>query len=504
VDPRTWPLVLNTLLLAGPTCAVSLPVGAFLAWCLIRTDLPGRRFGLIGVGLMLFVPLYVQAAAWQAGFGAEGWSTVSWSMPTWLHRWPGAIWVHALAAVPWVTLIVGAGLLWGEPELEEQALLDGSPRQVFFRVTLPGTLGAISAAALWTAVVAAGEMTVTDLFVIRTYAEEVYTQSAGGSANDGPSLGMVPGILITALLVAGSLLLTARLTSRNRPLTLRRAWICPVRRGRLGLTLAAGALLLVLIGIPLGSLIYKAGVLVEQSGDVRGRTWSAVKCLAMVAAAPWKFRREMGWSLLIGASAATAAVALAVPLAWWARRGGLRLLPALLAAALSFAIPGPTLGLVVIWLLDRPGIPGLVWLYDRSILAPWLALTVRCLAPALLVLWHALRSVPQALLESAAVDGAGPIRQLAWIVLPLRWRAVLLAWLVALAVALADLAASILVVPPGVQTLSICVFRLLHYGADDQVAGICLAQIVAFGLIACAVARLAGQVRDSRYNGNGK
>ena len=40
-------------------------------------------------------------------------------------------------------------------------------------------------------------------------------------------------------------------------------------------------------------------------------------------------------------------------------------------------LPGPLVGLLVIWLLDRPQPPGLVWLYDRTVAAPVLAILVR-------------------------------------------------------------------------------------------------------------------------------
>ncbi len=39
----------------------------------------------------------------------------------WLAGWRAAVWVHTLAAVPWVVLMVGAGLLAVEAELEEDA-----------------------------------------------------------------------------------------------------------------------------------------------------------------------------------------------------------------------------------------------------------------------------------------------------------------------------------------------------------------------------------------------
>ena len=176
------------------------------------------------------------------------------------------------------------------------------------------------------------------------------------------------------------------------------------------LALLAAAALLLVVGVPLGNLFYKAGQQVVATSEGLLRTWSPSKCLAMIGQAPWRLRREFGWSLLIGSLAATADLLLAIPLAWIARRGGWRAVPTLLLTALCLAMPGPVVGLVVIALLNRPEVPLLATLYDRSILAPWLALAIRGLPAATVVLWHALGTVPEELLESAALDGAGPLR----------------------------------------------------------------------------------------------
>ena len=96
----------------------------------------------------------------------------------------------------------------------------------------------------------------------------------------------------------------------------------------------------------------------------------------------------------------------------------------------------------------------------------------RALPPATLILWQGLGTIPTELLEAAAIDGAGPITRLVRFALPNRLAALALAWLVALAVASGDLAASILVVPPGMEMLSRRIFGLIHYGIEDQVAGI--------------------------------
>jgi len=528
---RTWTLAANSLLLSGATCAVTIPLGILLAWLLARTDLPGRRAALVAFGILVFVPLYLQAAAWQAGFGLQGWHTLVSGGTVWLDGWRGAVWVHSMSALPWVVLIVGTGLRLVEPELEEQALLDASAWRVLWRVTLPGAGVAVGVAALWVLIVTAGEITVTDLFGVRTYAEELYTRFAVSTEPGDAPLAAAPGVLLTAGLVLAGLLLCARLAPRQRALSLRPGLVFRLRRWRWPLALLVAAILLVVVGVPLGNLCYKAGVAVSQTETGYARSWSLPKCLTFIAQSPVRYRREFAWSLRVAALAAMAAVAVGIGLACLAVRrqrscraarlttgmiltrqarntvgrpfqavqNGLErpsymihfvagLVLALTAVCL--AVPGPLVGLGAIWLFNRPGWPMLNYLYDQSILAPWLVLWVRGLPLATLVLWHALRTVPEGILDSAALDGAGPLARLWRIVLPNRVPALAVAWLVAFAVALADLAASILVVPPGMTTLPIRIFDLLHAGVEDQVAGVCLAQAIVFAMLAAVIAWL--------------
>ncbi len=509
---RTWTLTLNTAALSGATCLIGLPLGTALAWLLVRTDLPGRRIGLVLAGILVFVPLYLQAAAWQAGFGLQGWCTLAFQAPVWLEGWSGAIWVHVMAALPWIVLIVGGGFWLVEPELEEQALLDGSWRQVFLRVTFLRARASIGIAALWVLIVTAGEMTVTDLFDVRTYAEELYTRFAVMPDPDQTPLAALPGVLLTTGLILAGLAVCARAVPGDRLNSLRSRPVFRLGGWRWPAALLAGTLFLLLIGVPLGNLVYKAGVVVTQVDAGRVRHWSLEKLLTIVGVSPIRYRSEFGWSLALSSLAATAAVFLGIGLAWWtvgsgqkavsSRPGtglgrGLRAGVLLAIAAVCLAVPAPLIGLATIWLLNRPGWPTLNLLYDQSILAPWLVLTVRGLAPALVIMWHTLSTLPAEMLDSAALDGAGWLTRLWRIALPCRIPAVGLAWLVAFAVALGDLAASILVAPPGMTTLSIRIFGLLHSGVEDYVAGICLSQLLLFAVLAAAVIRLTSRWQDN-------
>jgi len=238
-------------------------------------------------------------------------------------------------------------------------------------------------------------------------------------------------------------------------------------------------------------LIYKAGISHLRTPDGWRHDWSLGKCLSIVATSPEKFSQEFFWSLLIGSVAAAAAVLIALPLAWSARCGGRQAAPAYITAAVCLALPGPLIGLALIKFFNQDNALLRNYLYDRTIAAPLTAQFVRVLPLAILILWHALASVPRDLLDLAASEGAGQFSQLTRIALPMRWSAIAIAWLVCLAEALGEVSASILVMPPGKNTLALRIFALIHYGVDDYVAGICLALVALLAFIAGVVLLIA-------------
>jgi iron(III) transport system permease protein len=500
-DPRAQVLAGNTLLLSGAVACASVALGAPLAFLLARTDIAGKKIASVLLLALLFTPLYLQAAGWQAAFGLQGWFTSLFAAPPLLDGWRGAIAIHTLAVTAWVVVIVGVGLRLVEPELEEEALLDATPGRVFRHVTLPSAADAVAAAWLWVAVTTAGEMTVTDLFQIRTYAEQLYTEFALGDALGAAPWNVAPSVIATVWIVVIGLWLTSRLMTPDRHVTPRDSRVFRLGRWRTMASVATQAVVGLLVAVPAGSLVFKSGMTVTRHGQDLLRAWSPYRCASMVLGSPLRFSHEFGWSITIGVLAATAAVAIGLPLAWNARRRGWRATPVWLIVATCLALPGPLVGLGLIagfHVFDRPW---LLELYDHSIAAIWMAQTVRAFPLCTLVLWYALRTVPDELLESAALEGAGPMARFFRIALPQRWTAVTTAWLVALAIAWGELSASILVVPPGVMTLPIQIFGLIHYGVDDQVAGISLCVLGMFfvwALVLQAFVRRAGRRTQAR------
>ena len=215
---RLGSLAVNSLAFVAGTLALCLPTGIAGAVLLYRTDLPLCRLFRLIVVMTLFVPLPLFTSAWQATLGSGGWLPQSWwnSYATaqgnggtgaivwtpWSHGLPAAIWVQAMAALPWVIVIVGEGLRWVERDLEEEGLLYASPWRVLLRVTLPRCRAAILAAALWVALLSLTEITVSDMMIVRTYAEEVYNQFVVGDA-EGFARAVVVSLPAVAILVAG-------------------------------------------------------------------------------------------------------------------------------------------------------------------------------------------------------------------------------------------------------------------------------------------------------------
>ena len=472
---RASELLLTTAALVLGTIAIALPVGVSLSVLLVRTDLPGRGVLAALLGFLLLIPLYLQTGAWQAGFGMQGWFSNASGIEL-LSGLRAAIWVHAMAAIPWVALIAGVGLWMVEPELEEEARLYASDAQVLIRVTLRRGLPAIGIAGMWVAVTTAGEMTVTDLFRVRTTAEEVYLVFAATSDMQVASLELLPHIAVTAVVLLLCGLCCFRVMPRARAISTRPRHIFALGRFQLAALFAVALTMVVLVAVPLACLIYKAGLAtVAQTGGPVAQNWRVDKLFKMVMFEPWtQFGDEMLSSLIIGALASTTAVLFGMALAWIGRKGRLPAASVCMLVAILFSVPGPLLGAGVSRLLTYfPAV------YD-SYGAPGTAIGLRVLPMVILVCWHALRLVPEQAIDTARVAGAGFWACLFKVAMPICYPALAAAWLVAFLAGLGDLSASQLLQLPGRETLAARVFDRLHSGAYDQVCGLFIAMTIAF------------------------
>jgi iron(III) transport system permease protein len=213
----------------------------------------------------------------------------------------------------------------------------------------------------------------------------------------------------------------------------------------------------------------------------------------------------MAWESLLAAAAAGALAAALALLACWAAvgsrvfRGGL-----LVLMAVAWATPGPVVGLGLLaainGLLDWTGNGGLaadlLWYGPSPVPVIWVNV-VRFFPAAAAVLWPALRALPPELREAARVEGAGPLRELLAVVVPLTSGAWLLAALAVSVLSLGEVSASKLVHTAGGETWAVKVFTLMHFGVTNDLAARCLLLLAAIGAGVGAIGWLARRGRPA-------
>jgi iron(III) transport system permease protein len=106
--------------------------------------------------------------------------------------------------------------------------------------------------------------------------------------------------------------------------------------------------------------------------------------------------------------------------------------------------------------------------------------------------------VPASMEEAAAVTGAGWVRRVILIVVPLVRRTLMGGWLIAYIFCLRDTGITMLVYPPGYDTLPVRILTLMANGAPDLIAAASVLMIVATVVPLAILALILGKQRRSR------
>ena len=491
-------LLLNTLRLVLLVELFSLPLAMLPAFLIARSHAWGRTLLLPLLGSLLLMPLYLQLCGWDAAFGVLGWFTLA--GPTrsepFLAGFRAAVVIHTVYAIPGAALLMSALFRYGHRDWEEQALLEGDAGQVFRSISLPQLGSGLLLAAVWILVVTAGEMTVTNIYMVRTYAENVYSHFAGSGDLEAVLPQTVPLLAFTI-----SLVLLACAALLHLPANLQRepAYRWPWRGWQAGASILAWLFVGSLALLPLINLAMQAGLHVTAVAGKPERAWSLTKCLEIVLLTPRKFSREFVTSLNLSLSVTFLALPLGGLCAWWTQRHPLRAAGGWLIAAIGIALPAPLIGIAVIRLLNQPESSFLLQLYDRTLVPPVLALLVRCFPVAYLGCWWAWRSLDPETLAAASLEGAGVWRQCFAIALPQRISILSMLALLIFALASGDLSASLLTLPPGMSTIAQRMFGLVHSGVNDQVAGIGIVMWLSYGIAAICICTLGTATRNAGH-----
>ena len=422
--PLTWSLLRNTVRLTVVVTAACAVVGTAAAWCVERTDLPGRRVWAVLVVVPLAIPDFVVSFGWH-------------SLWTWAHGFRGAVIVMTLAVYPLVYLPVAASLRMADPGQEEVARSLGvSSVRTFVRITLGQARGAILGGCLLVALVLLAEYGAFEILGYQTFTTEIFTEFSGYSFAASCALSLVL-VLLSLLVLAGDGLISIRghqaRTSRTGPR------VSPPRRlgwRRWPVLALFAALVLLALGIPVASALY----------------WMAYGLPpALSGGANVSLLDAAGHTALYGGSAAAAATVLALPVALLAirHRGRMRLVLER-STYLVLGMPGVVVAFALSYFTER---------YLAGFGYGTAPLLVACYAImffplALVGVKASLARAPASLDEVARSLGQRRLAVLMRVTVRLAAPGLAAAFCLVFLSAVTELTATLLLIPTGTQTLA--------------------------------------------------
>ena len=113
-----------------------------------------------------------------------------------------------------------------------------------------------------------------------------------------------------------------------------------------------------------------------------------------------------------------------------------------------------------------------------TMLMPVIAVVTRFTSLAAIIVYAQKRKMNRLLFDAAELFEVRKNDALWRVKLPLQMQGITAAALILFAFSLGELGATLLVVPPGSETLTIRIFNYLHYGGSEEVAGLCLVMAV--------------------------
>ena len=437
---RTVETLLATALLALAVTAATILISLPLAWLFARTDLPRRRTWLILAMLPLAIPSYVAGFAVIAGLGPQGFVHQALEalfglggIPG-LTGFPGALFTLTIISYPYVLITTTVALTRMDPATEEAARsLGAGPWRAFFTVTIPQLRPALTAGGLLVALYTLSDFGAVSLMRFNSFTQVIYTQY---QASFDRSLAALLGLLLV-LLTVGILVLERRTRGKARFYrssagTPQRARLIRLERWKWPALIYCGAVIVVALLIPIGTLIYWS-VRGVGSGAVNPGIWTAA-----------------GNSALASGLAGFAAVAAALPIAAFVTRYRRRFSSLLEGIAYSgYALPGVVLALSLVFFAAN-----YAPIVYQSLFLLVFAYVVRFLPQAFGSIRASFLQVSPRLEESARAVGRARISVLKTVTIPLIRPGILAGGVLVFLTAMKELPATLLLGPTGFQTLA--------------------------------------------------
>ena len=462
---REWVLLAHSFALAFLVSVSTTVVGVPLGILFGRTDLPLRRFFTVAFTIPLLIPTYITAVGWSDFLGAYGFlantgsASVAQVAYNLLFNLPGCVFVLFSAFLPIVILLTITSLRSVNPRLEEAGKLVATWSGVLRRVTIPLIVPGISLGTILVFLLTIGEFSVPNFLRYHVFTLESFVQFSAFYNFGTATAAVVPLTLLTfIILLAEWMFLRERFHQVQA--TSDKTGLPPMELGKFKIWLFVLVALLCFTVMVLPLL-----VLIVRSFSVS--VYAAAIAVAWDSLLRSLLYAVVGASLLavIGFFMGYLIHQKAMP--FWRTADTLTIF--------LFALPSTVIGLGLISMWNRPWtnfIYGTFAMIILGYLAKYTALTSRITATTLTL-------IPNSMEEAGQVAGLPWTRRIGSIVMPMAWKGILVSWLVAYIFCLRDLEITMIVYPPGYETLPVRITTLMANSPAELIAALCVLMVCA-------------------------
>jgi iron(III) transport system permease protein len=496
---RNYQAIVNTVVLASLTALVSVVIGTFLAWAVVRTDMPGRRLvELASIIPFISTPL-IGALAWillaspRTGLINQAWRFLGGEdvLINIYSLW-GIIFVGSMYEAPVVFLLVAGALRSMNPTLEEASLSAGAGVvRTTLKVTLPLVLPSILAGALLVFILAAEQFGVPAVLGSPAKIRVLTTSIWEAQSVYPPRQGLAAALSVTLLAIAliglwlhkRALGARAFTTVSGKSAQPRRMELGGLRWVMLGICIVY---LLLAVVLPLAT-IFVSSIRTIWTADLRWAQFTTANYAAMLAHPG--AQRAIVNSLFIAVVGATVTILLCAFISFLSLRTrlpGHKLLDTLTMIPLGF--PGIVLavGLLHAWIAPPLVLYGTIWILFVAYMTRYIPLGVRAVSASLVQIHPELE-------ESSLSSGGSWFQTFRRVTLPLLRGGIFAGWALLFVAFTRELSASILLYSPRLEVLSVVIFDMYGEGNFRALSALATLQVgisIAVLALAKAVTRI--------------
>ena len=489
-DDDFWQAFRTTIIVAAGMAAIAVPLGALLAFVMVRTDIPGKHI----LEPMILIPIFVSAVVVAFGYvvaiGPVGiFSTLAKDVlgfvPWNLYSMTSLVVIAGLTHVPHVYLYSAAALRGLGTDLEEAARISGAnPLRVALHVSLPMIMPAILFAGvlvfflgfeLFGLPLVLGDP--QDLLVLSTYLYKL-TNKLGI-----PSYQLMAVVVVVIVAIAAPLVFMQRILLRQsqRYVSVRgkgqRTQPLPLGPWR---WVAFGIIvfwLLVTVAVPLFGIALRSFV-VSWGEGVRLLDVLTLDHYRELLDYPNIVRgivNTLSIGVIGGAAAVICYTAIALSVHRW-NSPWTRLVD--YTVMVPRAMPGLVAGLALLWVfLFVPFLSPL----RSTMVSIWAAYSIVWLAYGMRLISGTLLQVGPELEEAARVSGASDLRTKRDVTVPLIKYGMLASWLLIFLIFVREYSTGIYLLGPGTEVIGSLLVSLWGTGAVDLVSALSVVNVLMIG-----------------------